>query len=135
MSLEDKIDALTAALTANTTALGKIVGAAKGGAAAGAPAGAAAGTTKPKTTTAPKGPTLEDIQNRFGAYMSVTDKTERAERKQHVLNIAGKFSAERATLIPPANFAEALALLTQYEAGEDPFAEEGEGEGEEASAI
>lgn len=108
-------------------------------------AGAAGAATKPagtagkpagKTTTKPTGPTLETIQERFGAYMSITDKAVRAERKQHVLNIAGKFGADRATAVAPKHFEEALDLLDQYEEGKDPFAEDsGDGDDEGASPI
>jgi peptidoglycan hydrolase-like protein with peptidoglycan-binding domain len=136
MSLEQALAANTAAILAHTAALEKFAGgAAKAtGAAAAAtkPAGAAAAEKPKTTTTKAKGPTLETIQEKFGAYMSVTDKAVRAERKQHVLNIAGKFGAERATAIEAEHYAEALELLAQYEAGEDPFAEGGDEGGEES---
>lgn len=127
MSLEKAIADLTAATLAHTAALNSFLKA--GGkatpaagattAAAGKPAAAAA-----KPAAKAKGPTLEDIQTRFGDYMSVQDKAVRAERKVHVLNIAGKYGAERATAIEAEHYAEALELLAQYEAGEDPFADE-----------
>lgn len=139
MSLEKAIADLTTATIAHTAALNLFLKAGGKATAGATTAGAttAAAADKPKATgTKPKaGPTLEDIQTRFGAYMSVTDKQVRAERKAHVLNISGKFGAERATLIDPEHFKEALDLLTQYENGEDPFAEEAGDEDETASPI
>lgn len=128
MSLEKAIADLTAATLAHTAALNSFLKAGGKAPAAGATTAAAgtkpAAATKPAATK-PKGPTLEDIQTRFGDYMSVQDKAVRAERKTHVLNIAGKFGAERATAIEAEHWVEALELLSQYEAGEDPFDTDG----------
>jgi hypothetical protein len=138
MSLEQALAANTAAILAHTAALEKFAGgaaAAKASASAGTKAAAdKPAAEKPAAAAASKkkGPTLETIQEKFGAYMSVTDKEVRAERKGHVLNIAGKFGAERATAIDPEHFAEALELLARYEAGEDPFADGGDEGGEES---
>lgn len=124
------------ALTAFVSSAGK--GATPGAAAGTKPAGAGAGTaagTKPKPK--PTGPTLETMQERFGAYMAIQDKTVRAQRKDHVLAIAGRFGADRATNIAAEHRAAALEMLDTYEAGGDPFAAEGDGEdgGEGDSVI
>jgi hypothetical protein len=127
-----------AALNRHSEALEKFVAATAksgAGAATGGSAGASTGgTASTGTKNKAAGPTLQDIQDKFGEYMSIQDKTVRATRKGHVLNIAGKFGADRATNIPPAHFKEALELLAAYEAGKDPFASEGDA-GEEESPI
>lgn len=139
MAIEEALAALTAAVNKNTAALesfkagaGKATGAAAGAAAdkaADKPANKAAGANKKK------GPTLEDIQEKFGAYMSVTDKAERAERKANCKKINDHFGVERATRLDPSNYAEALAMLAQFEAGEDPFDGDEGGEDDGDSPI
>ncbi len=129
MAIEESMKALTEALNKHTAALEAFVKAAgKGGAAAagGASSGGSTGTKNTKNTN----PTLETIQEKFGAFMSVTDKQERSQRKDIVLAIAGKFGADRATNIPEANRAEALEILAGYEKGEDPLGLKGDDEGE-----
>lgn len=109
---------------------------AKGGTAGGASGGSTGGgaSTGNKANNKPKGPTLEDIQAKFGEYMSIQDKTERNRRKEIVLKIAGKFDADRATNIAPKHFEEALELLEAYKNGEDPLAD-GDGEDDGGSPI
>ena len=135
MAIEEAMAALTAALNKNTAALESFKKGNGGSASSGAtetkaadkPAGnkAAGGKTKPK------GPTLEDIQEKFGAYMSVTDKAERAGRKANCKKINDHFGVERATLLDPSDFAAALEMLAKFEAGEDPFEDEdGEDDGD-----
>lgn len=116
--LEDKIEALTKAVEANTAALAKIAGAAKAATGAAAPAKPAGAAAKP---AAAKGPKLEDVQKAFGAYLTVEDADERAARKANVVKINEHFGVPKATALPPEKFAEALALLKQFEDGEDPF--------------
>ena len=50
--------------------------------------------------------------------------------KALVKAIIDYYGADRFTAIDPSKYDEALAFLDQYEAGEDPFAEEGEAEEE-----
>jgi hypothetical protein len=127
---------LAKALDAHSKALNDFVANSGGKPSTGSTAGAATGTGTKATGagTKKKGPTIDDIQAAFGDYMKVGDVEVRKERKGHVVNIAGKFGAERATLIDPKHFEEALALLKAYQDGEDPFAEDGEA-GEEESPV
>lgn len=130
MSLEQKIEALTAAVEANTAMLQGIAKA--GGKAAAAstettkPAGTKpAGTTKKKT-----GPTQEEVAERFGAYLKVSDKDERKERIANMGKINAHFEVAKITDAEPAQWKEALEMLDKLEAGEDPFDDDGdEGEG------
>jgi hypothetical protein len=112
---------LIAALNNHTAALNAFVKANSGKAST---AGAGASTGGKTTTKETKGPTVDDIQAKFGAYMAIQDKEERKRRKDIVLKIAGKFGADKATAIDPPHFAEALELLAAYEKGEDPLADE-----------
>lgn len=131
-----------AALNRHSDVMEKFV-AKEAGAKAAATPGAAAGAAKPAAAAAkpaaakPKatGPTLEEMQAKFGEYLSVQDKAVRAERKGHIANIAAHWGVERATLVPEANWPEALELLAQYEAGKDPFAQAGDEAEEEQSPI
>lgn len=127
MSLEQKIEALTAAVEANTAML---QGIAKAGAAAGTKP-AATGTkpagTKPATTKK-TGPTQEEVAERFGAYLKVSDKDERKERIANMGKINAHFGVAKITDAEPAQWKEALELLDKLEAGEDPFEDEGEGD-------
>lgn len=128
MAIEEAMAALTAALNKNTAALESFK--------KGVGGSASSGSTEAKTETkaagnkaagskAKKGPTLEDIQEKFGAYMSVTDKAERSERKANCKKINDHFGVERATLLDPSDYAAALDMLAKFEAGEDPFEDEG----------
>lgn len=119
MALEDKIGELITALNANTAALSKI------GAAASAKAGATGTAAAPKPAAAKpaaaKAPVLADIQKAFGGYLTVEDADEREIRKANVAKINAHFEVDRISNADPSKFAEALALLKQYEAGEDPL--------------
>lgn len=125
---------LTLALQEHTKALNAFVKASGGKpAAAGATTAEAA---KPKATTKPKAITLETIQERFGAYMSVTDKEERKVRKAKIQTINDHFGVERVSLVDAEFYEEALGYLDQLEAGKakikfaaKPEAEE-DGEGD-----
>lgn len=131
MALEDDIKALTTALNANTAALSKIGAAAsaKAGTTTAAAAKPAAAAAKPAGA---KAPVLKDIQTAFGAYLTVEDEDERNLRKANVTKINEHFSVDRASNLDPSKFAEALALLAQYVAGEDPLGGE---EGAEAESL
>lgn len=137
MSLEDRIEKLTAALERNSDILER--GIKKSGAApaptadtapAAAPKAAAAGR-KPAAVKAPKGPTEEDIRANFGTYLAVKDKAEKDARKDNVRAILNHFGVGTASEIPEDNRADAIAYLKQFVAGETPdFMNEG-GEGDE----
>ena len=128
MAIEEAMAALTAALNKNTAALESFKSANGGGKASGGTADKAADKaagTKAAGGNKKKGPTLEDIQEKFGAYMSVTDKAERAERKANCKKINDHFGVERATRLDASDYAAALEMLAKFEAGEDPFEDEG----------
>lgn len=122
MSLEDRIAELTKAVTAQTDFLKSM---AKGGSASASSGTApkATGTAPKATGTKPKAITTETLGEKATAYMTAAD--DRAVAKANIAKISAKFDAERFTLIPEANRQEALDLLAQFEAGEDPFADEG----------
>ena len=107
---------LTLALQEHTKALNAFVKA-SGGKATTAPAGEKATTTKTTTKETPKAITLETIQERFGAYMSVTDKEERKVRKAKIQTINDHFGVERVSLVDSEHYEEALGYLDQLEAG------------------
>jgi len=116
--LETKIDELVAALNANTAALSKI------GAAAKAATGGATATTKPATTTKPaaaKAPTTADLQNAFGQYLTHDDAAERDARKANVKAMIAHFGVDKMSNLDAARIPEALAMLKQFEAGENPL--------------
>ena len=138
MSLEDALNENTKAVIAHTAILQKMLSGAKPAAAAPAkPAAAAAAapaksagkpaaaTTKKKAET-----TSEYVSEKVKAYLKGGDEDERATRKAHVKAIIDYYGADRFTAIDPSKYDEALGFLAQFEAGEDPFAEEGEGEEE-----
>lgn len=124
-----EFQALIDALNNHTKALDNFVKAsAKGGTTAAATETKAA-ATKPAAKPATKpGIKQEDVAERFGAYLKVKDKAELAERVSHVKAINAHFELAKITEGTPAQWKEALAMLDQYEAGEDPFADAGDGE-------
>lgn len=122
MSLEKAIAELTLALQENTAALqgsGKATATKTTETAAKTTAAAKA---KPAAKAA-KGPTLDTIKKRFGEYLGIEDKAERKERITHVSAIVSHFGVAKASDLEEENWVEALDLLAQYEAGEDPFSE------------
>ncbi len=126
MSLEAKIDALIEALDRNT--------ASNSGDAAATPAkkpAAAAKKTPAKKPAAKKGPTVDDLAERFGNYMKTGTKADKAEAKANVMKIVEHFESDRITNIDPDNFQEALDLLTQYEEGEDPLSGDDDDDGDD----
>lgn len=126
MSLEDALNANTKAVLAHNALLEKMLAGGKAPAAgASKPADKPASTpakTPPKTTTTKtKGePTVADVTERVTAFMKVSDKDVRDERKAQVKTIIDHYGADRFTNIDPANFAEALGFLKAYEDGEEP---------------
>lgn len=112
--MEKIYSALTAALLTHAASLDAFVAASGKAPAAGAKA---TETAKPKTTTKPKAVTLETIQERFGAFMSVTDKEERKTRKAQIQTINDHFGVERVSLVDSEFYEEALGYLDQLEAG------------------
>ncbi len=156
MPLEDLIIAHTKALDRNSAALEAILankpaaapqGAAAPGAGKSADAGKAnaPGQTKAPGTAATgkgagktKAASEDDLRNAFGAYLSVKDKDEREARKANVKAILDHFGASKATELPKENWADAIAYIKQFEAGETPnFMNEdgGEGGGDEGDSL
>lgn len=133
MSLEDALNANTAALKAHTALLEKGIAAASGAKAGAAPAAAgkpaaAAGKPAAAKPAAPKAPTLEKVTEAVTAFLKTGDKETRDTRKGQVGLIIEHFSAARFTEIDPANWAEALGYLKDFEEGRTPaFIDEGGG--------
>jgi hypothetical protein len=112
MSLEDRIAELTAAVEANTAAL-------LGG---DAPAKKAPAKKAPaKKTTTKKGPGVDEVAEKFGAYMNTGSAAAKKKAKQVVKAITEHFEVERITKMDPDQFQEALDMLAQYEDDEDPL--------------
>jgi hypothetical protein len=139
MSLEDALNENTKAVIAHTAILQKMLSGAKpaaAGAAAPAKPAAAAAPAKPAAKPAAAATkkkaetTAEHVSEKVKAYLKGGDEDERAARKAHVKAIIDYYGADRFTAIDPSKFDEALDFLSQFEAGSDPFADEGEGEEE-----
>ncbi len=130
MSLEAALAANTAALIDNTAALLKS-GGGDSAKARTAPADAeidkvaaakvAADKKKAAAAAATKkGPTIEKLAERLGAYMGVEDKKERKARIAQVAEMTEHFGVKRMGLVTGDQIEEALDFLSQLEAGEDP---------------
>lgn len=130
MSIEDKMEALTTALNAHTAALTNFVKVANksGGSASSGSTSASTSTSKPAGDKKPKGPTLKEVQDRFGAYLKVKDKDEVKERVANMAKICKILDTDRVTNADPSEWPKALAMLDKLEAGEDPFEDEDGGD-------
>lgn len=107
---------LATAVEAQTSHLKSLGGGAKPATTAGTGKTAAAGPA-----TKPKAPTSEDLAAKANDYLNSID---RETAKGNIKRISEKFSAPRFTAIPEANRQEALDLLAQFVAGEDPLADD-----------
>lgn len=135
MSMEDIYTAHTEALNAHAKALNAFVAASKSGTTAGADKPkATASADKPKATTK-KAVTKDQLTAAFGEYLSVKDKDEKKERAANVVAITKHFQAERISTIDESEYGAALAFLKQFEAGENPFAEEGDEDEGDSSLV
>ena len=151
MSLEEALNKNTAALTRHNELLEQML--AKGGSAPAAKTEKAeekaekpAASTKAKPTAAKAKPaakkiTVDDVAAAFGKYLKTGDTEQREEAKANVKAIVDYFGAAKATAIPEADWPEALRYLAQYEAGETPEFdggegdEDGDGDGDEEEAL
>jgi len=122
MSIEKTLAELTEALNNHTAALTAFVKSSKGGTTAGASASTKA-DTKAETTASkprkPKGITLEAVQEKFGGYLKVADKEERAARLANVVAINKHFGVAKMTEADPSIWPEAFEILDRVIAGED----------------
>lgn len=128
MSLEDKIEALTAAVEANTAALLGGEAPAEKAPAKKAPAKAPAKKAPAKKPAAKKGPTADDIAKQFGEYLKTGDEDEREAAKANVKAIISHMETDRITNLDPEQYQDALDYLDAFKNGDDPF---GDGEEEE----
>ena len=139
MSLEEALNKNTAALTRHNELLEQML--AKGGSASAAKtekveekAEKPAASTKAKPTASTKAKpaakkiTVDDVAAAFGKYLKTGDTEQREEAKANVKAIVDYFGAAKATAIPEADWPEALRYLAQYEAGETPEFDGGEGD-------
>lgn len=154
MSLEAKIEALTAAveaLTEQVTTQNATVAKALGGkAASGSTASKSTGTaakkttTTKKTTTKPKAPTAEDIRGLFGPYLAgASDKATKKRLIETTKPLLEHFGVDKITEVDEEQRKEALEygqmLVDAFEEGgidaaEEvtfPFSEDGDGGEEE----
>lgn len=109
MALEDKIDALIEALNANTKALS--------GSGGGSGKAASGGSKPAAAAAAKKGPTLDAVVKRYGAYMAA----EGDDGKAMVRKVVKHFDGTKISELDESKYQEALDLLDKIEAGEDPF--------------
>jgi len=134
MSLEQAIKDLTAAVEANTEALGSGGGESK--APAKTPAKAPAKKPAAKKPAAKKtGPGPDDLAEAFGKYMKAGSKEDRETAKTHVRAIISHFDVDRITNLDAEHYEEALDLLAQFQAGEDPLGDGEEDEEEDDSLM
>lgn len=156
MSLEAKIEALTAAveaLTEQVTTQNATVAKALGGkATTGSTASKSTGTAAKKTTTStakkttakPKAPTAEDIRGLFGPYLAgATDKATKKRLIETTKPLLEHFGVDKITEVDEEQRKEALEygqmLVDAFEEGgidaaEEvtfPFSEDGDGDGDE----
>lgn len=140
MGIESTIAALTVALDKHTAALENFVKASggKGAASASASKPAESASTKPSGTkpsgTKPKKITQEMVQTKFGDFLKVGDKDERAARLATVKKINAHFGVPKMTEADPSIWPDAFAVLDRVIADEDIddiLAELDGGEGEE----
>lgn len=153
MSLEDALNANTAAVLEHTAVLKKMLAGAGGKATASAPAsdkkGAAASEKKAAAPASDKKAsgskskgeiTTEMMAEKVTAYLKSGDAATRDERKGHVKQIIDHYEVERFTAIDPTDFAEALEMLAAFGRGENPFSNgeddgDDDGDGEEDGMI
>jgi hypothetical protein len=129
MSLEQALKDNTAAVLAHNALLEKMLAAGGKAASTGKPTAASdekpAGkpTGKPASgkSSKPKAPTSEDVAARVTGYLKgVETKAERDERKEHVRRIIEYYGVEKFTAIDEDKFTEALGMLDDFEAGNEP---------------
>lgn len=141
MGIEATLAALTVALDKHTDALNNFVKATpKGGAAASGTKPAESAGTKPASNTGtkpgnkPKKITQEAVQTKFGDFLKVGDKAERATRLEIVKKINVHFGVPKMTEADPSIWPDAFAILDRVIADEDIddiLAEMDGGEGDE----
>lgn len=124
MSLEAKIEELTAKIGELIETMG---GETK-------PAGKAPAKASGKTPAKSGGkkPTSPDaVAEAFGTYLASGSTAEKKKARQVVKAVVDKFDVERISALDASDFDEALSILKEYQAGEDPLEifEEDEDEG------
>lgn len=121
MSIEEKLDKLSAALDRNTDAISNAVKGKAAAAPASAPKTETRTETKAKATTTKKAkaPTVEEIKDRFSKYVQSGpgDKTERLENLKAMTQ---HFGVDKISNGSPEQWVEALAYLGQLESGATP---------------
>lgn len=73
----------------------------------------------PVVQEAPKVPTIEEVRQIFGNYMTVDDPTEREKRKSFVVSLLAEIGVAKAGEIPEDQRARAIDLVKRKQAGED----------------
>ena len=140
MAIESEMRALTEALNKHTDALNAFVKATpKGsGGSASADTGKASGSGKSAGSgNKPKKLKVEDVQKKFGDYLSVTGD-ERKERVAIIKKINEHFEVAKMTEADPEIWPKAFAILDRVIEGEDiddVLGEDGDGDDEGDSPI
>jgi hypothetical protein len=138
MSLEDKLEKMTAALDRNSAAMEAMMKAAggKAPAKADAPAAAPAKGDKPKGK---KAPTEEELRAQYGEYLKAKDKDEREKRKAVVGKVAEHLGVAKVTEGTDEQRTESMAIVKKLLAGETPdfleADEDEDGDGDDDSLI
>jgi hypothetical protein len=131
MSIEALLTRLAEALEENTKRLDAMLGSAKPAAtteakfAAAKPAAVKPAAVKPVTVTA------ADIADYAGESL----KIDRAAAKKAHAAICEHFGADRLTNIDPKHFPKVMELMKAFRAGQNPLAEEDEGDEEEGDSA
>lgn len=120
------LNAHTKALNAHTAELAKIGGASKSGASTGG---------KTNTSSKKSGPSLEDVQAKFGDYMSVTDKAVRKERSAWLKALCAKYKVERISEVAEDKYGAVLSALEKRIESEESGGDEDEGDEDDSAPI
>jgi hypothetical protein len=134
MSIEALLTRLAEALEENTKRLDAMLGSAKPAAAPAAPKPAAApAAPKPAATksTKPAAVTAADI----AAFAGESLKIDKEAAKQAHSAVCEHFGSDRLTNIDPKHFGKVMELLKAFRAGENPLADEGEGDEEDGDSA
>lgn len=115
MSLEAKTQALA---TAFADLIAEIAGGSTGETKS---AGGKAAGAKGKAAGKKAGTTVDQLAEKFGAFLSSGSAAEKKKAKQIVGAIVQHFDAERVSKIDPENFDEALTMLAAYQNDDDPL--------------
>lgn len=92
------------------------------------------GSSEGKTSTGKKGPTIEDVQKQFSAFMSVGDKELKDERGTWLKKLTKKYGVARISEVTGDDIAKVLNELKkrlESEKAAEDSSDDGDGDSEE----